>query len=143
MTALTLSGLPMTKMALRRLLAFLLVLGAVVPLSACGTTSPQDWLDANLTKVGGSDPASGIFYSSTKPQDTAAQQISSGTSPDDSIVNGGSSFLRYGDDYMVVVATAAGVATAELWTFDAGFALYSAQVAAWGEFRGGGSGEGK
>ncbi len=145
MTALTLSGLPATNAAaLRRLLAFLLVLGAVLPLAACGTSGPQGWLDDNLTKVSGSAPESGISYSTTKPQDGAVQQILGGTAPDDSIVSGGNTFLRYGDDFMVVVAAAAAAgATAQLWTFDAGYAQYSAQVAAWDEFRGGGSGEGK
>lgn len=141
MTALTLRGLPAATATLRRWLAFLLVLGAALPLAACGTSSPQGWLDDNLAKVSGSDPETGVYYSTTKLRGDVVQQVTSGTSPDDSIVSGGSNFLRYGDDFLVVVAAATG--NAELWTFDAGYAQYSAQVAAWDEFRGGGSGEGK
>lgn len=147
MTASTLSRLSRAAAAPRRWLALLLVLGAALTVAGCGS-GPQGWLDDNLTKASGSDPETGVYYSTDKPAPQAVQQISSGTSPDGSITSGGSTFLRYGSDYMVVIpaaaaAAAGGAALAELWTFDAGYARYSAQVAAWDEFRGGGSGEGK
>ncbi len=131
----------------RRALSLLLVVGAALTLASCGTTSPQAWLDENMTKVSGSDPETGVYYSSTKPVADTLQQVSAGTKPDDSMFSGGTNFMRYGSDYMVVIpaaaAAAAGASAAELWTFNAGYARYGAQVAAWDEFRGGGSGEGK
>lgn len=148
MTALTSRALPVRVPALRRVLALVLMLSAAALAAGCGGAgSPQKALDGKYTKVSGSDPETGIFYSSKDESSQVVPDITSETQPDDSIISGASTFLRYGSDWMVVVHAPTPPATSgsaiELWTFEAGYGRYSAQVAAWDEFRGGGSGEGK
>ncbi len=141
--------------------AILLVVAlVVVPLMGRafgGGTNPEDWLREHYAHVSGEDPENGgvVFHSDDDPAQTA-DDIEAGTGPDNVRTSDSNHYLRYDDDWMVVVSEDA-VSGSEIvfYEFDEGYRLHGPVVLFWGSFynrggtgggglfRGGGSGFGK
>lgn len=122
-----------------------------------GDDSPEGWLRDHYDHVSGDDPENGgiIFHGDDDAARTAAD-IDAGTRPSGNRDEGGTHYLRYDDDWMVVVADdAAGGSNIQFYEFDEGYRRHSGFVGFWGGFynrggspgggffRGGGSGFGK
>ena len=126
-----------------------------------GGSSPEKYLRKNFDHVRGTDPDSetGIVFEDDGTATSVASKIASGTDADENRAEGSSQYLRYGDDWLVVVepGTPSG-STITLYEYDRGYNHHSTVIGLWGwnsyygrnsggssggSFRGGGSGYGK
>lgn len=138
-----------------------LVVIIVIAVSGDGN-SPEKYLRKNFDHVSGSDPdsAGGIVFEDDGSVSSVANQIASGTDADENRAEGSSHYLRYDDDWLVVVEprTPSG-STITLYEYDRGYRSHATVIGLWGwnsfygrnsgggssgdSFRGGGSGFGK
>jgi hypothetical protein len=140
--------------------AVLVVLALVViPIIASGSgNNPEDYLREHYTHVSGEDPedSGGIVFSSDDDPLGTASDIESGTDADERRQEGEDHYLRYDDDWMVVVAPDGAGSRITFYEFDTGYrthggssffffwsSYYNRGGSGGGLFRGGGSGSGK
>jgi hypothetical protein len=129
---------------------------------AGGGNNPEKYLRKNFDHVSGSDPDSdaGIVFEDDGTVSSVATKIARGTDADENRAEGSNHYLRYDDDWLVVVEprTPSG-STITLYEYDRGYRHHSTVIGLWGwnsyygrnssggssgdSFRGGGSGFGK
>ncbi|MEU6134931.1 DUF4247 domain-containing protein [Nocardioides sp. NPDC047086] len=138
-----------------------LVVIIVIAVSGDGN-SPEKYLRKNFDHVSGSDPDSdaGIVFEDDGAVSSVADKIAKDTDADENRAEGSSHYLRYDDDWLVVVEprTPSG-STITLYEYDRGYRHHATVIGLWGwnsfygrnsgggsssdSFRGGGSGFGK
>ena len=154
----------------RKLIGWAIVAGCValaiiiaIAVSGGDGNSPEKYLRKNFDHVSGSDPDSdaGIVFEDDGTVTSVASKIASGTDADENRADGSNQYLRYDDDWLVVVEprTPSG-STITLYEYDRGYRHYGTVIGLWGwnsyygrnsgsgsssdgSFRGGGSGSGK
>lgn len=145
------------------IVAACVVLAIIIVIAVSGDgNSPEKYLRKNFDHVSGSDPDSegGIVFEDDGSVSSVANQIASGTDADENRAEGSSHYLRYDDDWLVVVEprTPSG-STITLYEYDRGYRSHATVIGLWGwnsfygrnsgggssgdSFRGGGSGFGK
>lgn len=144
------------------IVAVCVVLAIVIAIAVAGDgNSPEKYLRKNFDHVSGSDPDSdaGIVFEDDGTVTSVANKIASGSDADENRAEGSNHYLRYDDDWLVVVEprTPSG-STITLYEYDRGYRHHSTVIGVWGwnsyygrnssggssdSFRGGGSGFGK
>ncbi|MEI7055226.1 DUF4247 domain-containing protein [Nocardioides sp. CCNWLW239] len=158
------SGGPNRKLIGWSIVAVCVVLAIIVAIAVSGDddNSPEQYLRDNFEHVSGSDPDSdaGIVFEDDGTVTSVANQIATDTGADENRADGSNQYLRYDDDWLVVVEprTPSG-STITLYEYDRGYRHHSTVIGLWGwntfygrnvgsgssggSFRGGGSGSGK
>ncbi|MGH3351304.1 MAG: DUF4247 domain-containing protein [Nocardioides sp.] len=133
-----------------------------IAVSGGGGNSPEKYLRDNFDHVSGSDPDSdaGIVFEDDGTVTAVASKIASGSDADENRAEGSNQYLRYDDDWLVVVEprTPSG-STITFYEYDRGYNHHATVIGLWGwnsyynrnsgggssggSFRGGGSGSGK
>ncbi|TQL66527.1 uncharacterized protein DUF4247 [Nocardioides albertanoniae] len=127
-----------------------------------GGSSPEKYLRKHFDHVRGSDPDSdsGIVFKDSASPAPVADKIAGGTDADENRADGSSHYLRYDDDWLVVVEPGnPSGSTITLYEYDRGYNHHVGVIGLWGwssyygrnsggrdgggSFRGGGSGFGK
>ena len=145
------------------IVAVCVVIALIIAISVGGDgNSPEKYLRKNFDHVSGSDPDSdtGIVFEDSGTVSSVAGKIERGTKADENRSEGSSNYLRYDDDWLVVVepGTPSG-SRITLYEYDRGYQHHSTVIGLWGwnsyygrnsgsgssggSFRGGGSGFGK
>lgn len=154
------SGGPNRKLIGWSIVAVCVVIAIIIAIAVSGDgNSPEKYLRKNFEHVIGEDPESdtGIVFKDDGSVTSVANQIAADTDADENRSDGSNQYLRYDDDWMVVVepGTSSGSAIT-LYEYDRGYRAYSSVIGVWGwnsyygrssgsggGFRGGGSGSGK
>jgi hypothetical protein len=145
------------------IVAACVALAIIIAIAVSGDgNSPEKYLRKNFDHVSGTDPDSeaGIVFEDDGTVSSVANQIDSGTDADENRAEGSNHYLRYDDDWLVVVEprTPSG-STITLYEYDRGYRHHATVIGLWGwnsyygrnsgggssgdSFRGGGSGSGK
>ncbi|MFI5622691.1 DUF4247 domain-containing protein [Nocardioides sp. NPDC051685] len=146
------------------IVAVCVVLAIIIAIAVSGDgNSPEKYLRKNFDHVSGSDPDNdaGIVFEDDGTVTSVANKIAAGSDADENRAEGSNSYLRYDDDWLVVVEprTPSG-STITLYEYDRGYRHHSTVIGLWGwnsyygrnsgggssggsSFRGGGSGSGK
>lgn len=146
-------------------LVVVMMLGVCVLPFAIGavTTSPYEWVQGHYPRVTGDDPDDEpVIFASDKPVTEVVGAITGGTDPDETQKGSATSlaqtsvtgappdeiyYLRYDDDWLVVVYPNQSQTLIEVQEFDDGYQRHSDHIGGWSDysddFRGGGGGFGK
>jgi hypothetical protein len=158
------SGGPNRKLIGWAIVAACVALAIIIAIAVSGDddNSPEKYLRENFDHVSGSDPDSdaGIVFEDDGTVTSVANQIAADTDADENRADGSNQYLRYDDDWLVVVEprTPSG-STITFYEYDRGYRHHSTVIGLWGwntfygrnigggssgdSFRGGGSGFGK
>ncbi|NYI80016.1 DUF4247 domain-containing protein [Nocardioides panzhihuensis] len=130
--------------------------------SSGGDSSPEKYLRDNFDHVSGTDPDTdaGIVFEDDGTVTSVASKIAADTDADENRADGSNQYLRYDDDWLVVVEPREpSGSTITLYEYDRGYRHHATVIGLWGwssfygrntgggssgdSFRGGGSGSGK